>query len=100
MGDLRGSPDTVLVVHLRYRSQARCTCGWVGKRCLLLASAKVDAKFYLIEYIHEAKSHEKNREIDWLPFEAAVAKLSFDESQIVLREAERCRRTLGNARTA
>jgi 8-oxo-dGTP pyrophosphatase MutT (NUDIX family) len=64
------------------------------------ASAKVDAKFYLIEYIHEAKSHEKNREIDWLPFEAAVAKLSFDESQIVLREAERCRRTLGNARTA
>ena len=33
----------VVVIRPRYRSQGRCTCGWVGKARLLLSSAKVDA---------------------------------------------------------
>ena len=32
-----------MVVRLRRRNQARCTCGWIGKASLLLSSAKVDA---------------------------------------------------------
>ena len=43
MGDLAGGPGVVVVIRPRYRSQAQCTCGWVGKARLLLSSAKVDA---------------------------------------------------------
>jgi hypothetical protein len=32
-----------VVVRLRRRNQARCSCGWIGKASLLLSSAKVDA---------------------------------------------------------
>ena len=43
MGDLGGGPGVVVVIRPRYRSQARCTCGWVGKTRLLLSSARVEA---------------------------------------------------------
>ena len=38
-----------MVIRPRHRSQARCTCGWIGKARLLLSAAKVDA------LIHAAK---------------------------------------------
>ena len=43
MGDLGGGPGVVVVIRPRYRSQARCTCGWLGKTRLLLSSARVEA---------------------------------------------------------
>ena len=43
MGDSTGGRGVVVVVRLRRRNQARCTCGWIGKASLLLSSAKVDA---------------------------------------------------------
>ena len=43
MGDLTGGRGVVVVIRLRHRSQARCTCGWIGKASLLRSSAKVDA---------------------------------------------------------
>ena len=43
MGDSTGGRGIVVVVRLRRRNQARCTCGWIGKASLLLSSAKVDA---------------------------------------------------------
>jgi hypothetical protein len=38
-----GRRGIVVVIRLRRRNQARCTCGWIGKASLLLSSAKVDA---------------------------------------------------------
>jgi hypothetical protein len=38
-----GGRGVVVVIRLRRRYQARCTCGWLGKATLLLSSAKVDA---------------------------------------------------------
>ncbi len=43
MGHLTSGRGVVVVVRLRRRNQARCTCGWIGKASLLLSSAKVDA---------------------------------------------------------
>jgi hypothetical protein len=43
MDDSRGGRGVVVVIRARYRNQARCTCGWIGKARLLLSSAKVDA---------------------------------------------------------
>jgi hypothetical protein len=43
MGHLKSGRGVVVVVRLRRRNQARCTCGWIGKASLLLSSAKVDA---------------------------------------------------------
>jgi hypothetical protein len=43
MGDSRGGRGVVVVTRVRYRNQARCTCGWIGKASVLLSSAKVDA---------------------------------------------------------
>jgi hypothetical protein len=43
MGGLTGGRGVVVVIRVRRRNQARCTCGWIGKASLLLASAKVDA---------------------------------------------------------
>jgi hypothetical protein len=43
MGDSRGAQGVVVVIRVRYRNQARCTCGWIGKTSLLLSWAKVDA---------------------------------------------------------
>ena len=31
MGDSTGGRGVVVVVRLRRRNQARCTCGWIGK---------------------------------------------------------------------
>jgi hypothetical protein len=36
----------VMVVRPRFRSGARCTCGWAGKPRVLLASAKTDAQLH------------------------------------------------------
>jgi hypothetical protein len=38
-----GGRGVVVVIRLRRRNQARCSCGWIGKASLLLSSAKVDA---------------------------------------------------------
>jgi hypothetical protein len=43
MGDSTAGRGVVVVIRLRRRNQARCTCGWIGKASLLLSSAKVDA---------------------------------------------------------
>jgi hypothetical protein len=43
MGGSTGGRGVVVVIRLRRRNQARCTCGWIGKASLLLSSAKVDA---------------------------------------------------------
>ena len=43
MGDSTGGRGVVVVVRLRRRHQARCTCGWIGKVSLLLSAANVDA---------------------------------------------------------
>ena len=43
MGYLMGGRGVVVVIRLRHRSQARCTCGWIGKASLVRSSAKVDA---------------------------------------------------------
>ena len=43
MDQLTSGRGIVVVVRLRRRNQARCTCGWIGKASLLLSSAKVDA---------------------------------------------------------
>ena len=43
MVDSGGGRGVVYVTRARYRNQARCSCGWIGKACLLLSSAKVDA---------------------------------------------------------
>jgi hypothetical protein len=43
MGYPTGGRGVVVVIRLRHRSQARCTCGWIGKASLVRSSAKVDA---------------------------------------------------------
>jgi hypothetical protein len=43
MGGSTGGRGVVVVIRVRRRNQARCTCGWIGKASLLLSSAKVDA---------------------------------------------------------
>jgi 8-oxo-dGTP pyrophosphatase MutT (NUDIX family) len=65
-------------------------CGFVARTDFKDANGKVDAKFYLIERIGALEPRE-NRLIKWHPFEDAVAALSFPESKLVLREAERRR---------
>lgn len=41
--DSIGVSGIVMVVQLRLRTQARCTCGWIGKARMSLSSAKLDA---------------------------------------------------------
>jgi hypothetical protein len=43
MGDQRGGHGTVVAVRPRHRAQGICSCGWAGRRRLLLSSARVDA---------------------------------------------------------
>ena len=50
MGDLGGRRGVVVVIRPRHRSQARCTCGWIGKARLLLSSAKVDALIHAAQH--------------------------------------------------
>ena len=42
MGDLGDGPGVVVVIRPRYRSQARCTCSWVGKTRLLSSAFSLD----------------------------------------------------------
>jgi 8-oxo-dGTP pyrophosphatase MutT (NUDIX family) len=52
-----------------------------------------DAKFYLMEKIFQGIPKEK-REVRWLPFEEAVAQLTYPESKYLVREAaKRLRQT-------
>jgi hypothetical protein len=50
MGELGGDGKGVVVaIRSRHRAQGWCSCGWIGRRRLLLCSATVDA------LIHAAK---------------------------------------------
>jgi hypothetical protein len=50
MGDVAGGRGVVVVIRPRRRSQARCTCGWIGKGRLLPSSANVDALIHAAQH--------------------------------------------------
>ena len=42
VGDSEGGKGVVVAIRPRHRAQGMCSCGWTGRRRLLLSSAKVD----------------------------------------------------------
>jgi 8-oxo-dGTP pyrophosphatase MutT (NUDIX family) len=54
-----------------------------------------DAKFYLMEKMYQVEADDKQRRAQWLPFEQAVAELTYEDSRHLLREAAKRVRQAG-----